>query len=69
MVFEIFEPEFINPCYAWISKKIGLDYSPLINGDPKKAMPTFWWNHIPKELDIDCQNFLKMFKKFNLHFQ
>ena len=60
-VLEIFEPEFINPCYAWISKKIGLDYSPLINGDPKKAMPTFWWNNIPKELDIDCQNFLKMF--------
>lgn len=54
-VFELFEPEFVNPCYAILADKLGLNYKILFNSFAQQPTPTFHWKNIPSEVVIDCK--------------
>jgi len=54
-VFELFEPEFVNPCYAILADKLGLDYKILFNSSAQRPTPTFHWKNIPVEVVVDCK--------------
>ncbi len=54
-VFELFEPEFVNPCYAILANKLGLNYKILFNSSAQRPTPTFHWKNIPLEVVIDCK--------------
>jgi hypothetical protein len=53
-VFELFEPEFVNPCYAILSAKLGLDYHILFNTSSQSPTPPFHWKNIPETVEVDC---------------
>lgn len=54
-VFELFEPEFVNPCYAFLAYKLGLRYRMLFSSS--KGMPTasFHWSDIPETVFVDVR--------------
>ena len=54
-VFELFEPEFVNPCYAILADKLGLNYKILFNSSAQWPTPTFHWKNIPVEVVVDCR--------------
>lgn len=54
-VFELFEPEFVNPCYAILADKLGLNYKILFNSSAQRPTPTFHWKNIPLEVVINCK--------------
>lgn len=53
MIIEIFEPEFVNPCYAFLCKKTGLDYKMLFNAKNSNIKLGGPWLNIPKYVEID----------------
>jgi capsular polysaccharide biosynthesis protein len=59
-VFELFEPEFVNPCYVILANKLGLNYKILFNTSALRPTPTFHWNNIPYEVQIDCSSIKNM---------
>ncbi len=53
-VLELFEPEFVNPCYAILATKLDLDYHILFNTSSQSPTPTFHWKNIPETVEVDC---------------
>lgn len=52
-VFELFEPEFVNPCYAFLSHKLGLRYHMLFSTGSRRPEVTFHWEGIPETVAVD----------------
>jgi hypothetical protein len=59
MVLEFFETDFINPCYALLSEKLGLQYRMLANPFYKQFRVGGAWLDKPKSVKIDCKNLEK----------
>jgi len=51
-VFELFEPEYVNPCYALLSEKLSLAYTMLLNGTSQGLSKGEWIN-IPTEVKVN----------------
>jgi hypothetical protein len=58
-VFELFEPEYFVPCYAYLSAKLSLNYHPLLSG-PAKGVFKGTWTDIPKETKVDVNDFINI---------
>ena len=58
-VLELFEPEFVNPCFAFLSAKLSLDYRMLLNGDSKGLRKGEWIN-IPSEVNVNVDEIIQM---------
>jgi hypothetical protein len=59
MVLELFETDFINPCYALLAEKLGLKYRMLVNPFYKQFRVGGAWLDKPKSVKIDCKNLEK----------
>jgi hypothetical protein len=53
-VFEMFEPGFVNPCYALLSKKVGADYKILFNGKSDDFRVVLSMVNAPYQVQVDC---------------
>jgi hypothetical protein len=56
-VFELFEPEFVNPCYAILANKMKLNYKAIFNvfeGFKDQPKVAFYMVGAPKKTKINC---------------
>jgi hypothetical protein len=58
-VVELFEPEFVNPCFAFLSAKMSLNYRMLLNGEAKGLRKGEWIN-IPAEVKVNIDDIIQM---------